>query len=55
MENDRENATTLAAVPTAASTAKPSKKTKTELEKATNKKKLNSTRRKIRVNVVVFF
>ncbi len=52
-KNDRENAATLPAVPTAASTAKQSRKRETKLEKATNKKKLDGARRKIRVNICV--
>ncbi len=40
---------------TAASTAKQSRKRMTELKKATNKKKLNTTRSKVRVNIGVVF
>ena len=43
----------LAAVATAACTDKQSKKRKTELEKATNKKKVDSSRSEIRVNIGV--
>ena len=43
----------LPAVPTAACTIKQSKKRKTDLEKATNKKKLDSSRNEMRVNIGV--
>ncbi len=46
---------TLPAIPTAASTAKQSKKGKTELRNASNKKTIDSTRRKTRLNIGVVF